>query len=158
VSAGELYLPLKWLHIVGATVLFGTGLGTAFHFWYTLRTGSVAAIAASARATVLADYLFTLPAVILQPLTGFGLALAAGYPLGSTWIVASLVLYLVAGACWVPVVFIQTRMRDIAARCEREGHALDPAFHRLARAWFALGWPAFIALMAVFWLMIARPI
>jgi uncharacterized membrane protein len=154
---GELYLPLKWLHIVGATVLFGTGLGTAFHFWYTMRSGSVAAIAASARATVLADYLFTLPAIVLQPATGMGLAIAAGYPLASTWIVASIALYLVAGACWVPVVFIQLRLRDIARRCEREGQVPGADFARLARAWFLLGWPAFIALAVVFWLMIARP-
>ena len=154
---GEIYLPLKWLHVVGATVLFGTGLGTAFHFWYTIRTGSVAAIAASARTTVLADWLFTLPAVVLQPITGLALAYAAGYPLGSKWIVASIALYLLAGACWIPVVFIQLRMRDLAAASEREARPLDPAFHRLARAWFALGWPAFIALMAVFWLMIAKP-
>ena len=154
----ELYLPLKWLHIVGATVLFGTGLGTAFHFWYTIRTGSVAAIAASARTTVLADWLFTLPAVVLQPITGLALANSAGFPLTSTWIAASIGLYLVAGACWIPVVFIQLRMRDIAAACEREGRPLDPAFHRLARAWFALGWPAFIALTIVFWLMIAKPL
>jgi uncharacterized membrane protein len=153
----ELYLPLKWLHIVSSTVLFGTGLGTAFHFWYTMRTGSVAAVAASARATVLADWLFTLPAVILQPATGFALALIAGHPLGSPWIAASIGLYLVAGACWVPVVLIQLRMRDIAAACEREGRALDPEFHRLARRWFALGWPAFIALVVVFWLMAAKP-
>jgi uncharacterized membrane protein len=154
---GELYLPLKWLHILSSTVLFGTGLGTAFHFWYTMRTGSVAAIAASARATVLADFIFTLPAVILQPATGLALVLIAGYPLGSTWISASIGLYLVAGACWLPVVFIQLRMRDLAVACEREGRALDPAFHRLARMWFALGWPAFIALVIVFWLMIAKP-
>lgn len=153
----EMYVPLKWLHIVGATVLFGTGLGTAFHFWHTMRSGSVAAIAASARATVLADWLFTLPAVVLQPATGLALALAAGYPLGSTWIAASIGLYVVAGACWIPVVFIQLRMRDLATAAEREGRALDPAFHRLARTWLALGWPAFIAIMAVFWLMIAKP-
>jgi uncharacterized membrane protein len=156
-TAGELYLPLKWLHIVGATVLFGTGLGTAFHFWHALRTGNVAAIAASARATVLADWLFTLPAVVLQPITGVGLALAAGYPLGSLWIVASVALYLVAGACWVPVVFIQLRMRNIANACERDGTRPGPAFESLARTWFLLGWPAFIALAIVFWLMVARP-
>lgn len=153
----ELYLPLKWLHVVSSTVLFGTGLGTAFHLWYTMRTGSVAAVAASARTTVLADWLFTLPAVIVQPATGLALALVAGFPLGSTWIAVSFGLYLVAGACWVPVVFIQLRMRDIATACEREGRPLDPGFHRLARLWFALGWPAFIALAAVFWLMIAKP-
>jgi uncharacterized membrane protein len=153
----ELYLPLKWLHIVGATLLFGTGLGSAFHFWHALRTGSVAAIAASARTTVMADFIFTLPAVVLQPLTGLALAHAAGYPLAATWIVASVALYLVAGACWIPVVFIQLRLRDLAAACERDGSTLGADFHRLARRWFLLGWPAFFALAIVFWLMIARP-
>lgn len=153
----ELYLPLKWLHIVGATVLFGTGIGTAFHFWHTLRTGSVAAIAASARATVLADFIFTLPAAILQPLTGLALASAAGYPLGSTWIWASALLYVVAGACWVPVVFIQLRLRRIAQQCERDATVPGAEFRALERRWFLLGWPAFIALAAVLWLMVARP-
>jgi uncharacterized membrane protein len=154
---GEHYLALKWLHVIGATVLFGTGLGTAFHFWRTVRTGNVAAIAASARATVLADYVFTLTAGILQPVTGVLLAAAAGYPLGSTWIVASAALYVVTAACWVPVLFIQLRMRRIAERCEREGQPLGEEFRALFRRWFLLGWPAFIALSIVFWLMIARP-
>ena len=153
----ELYMPLKWLHIVGATVLFGTGVGTAFHFLYTMRTGSTAAIAASARATVLADALFILPAGVLQPLTGWALAHAAGYPLMSTWIVASVALYVIAGACWLPVVFMQIRMRDIAEACVRDGSGLGEEFRRLARWWFLLGWPAFGSLATVFWLMVARP-
>ncbi|MEO5693332.1 MAG: DUF2269 domain-containing protein [Usitatibacter sp.] len=153
----EYYLPLKWLHIVGATVLFGTGIGTAFHFWHTLRSGNVAAIAASARATVLADWLFTSTSGVLQPITGVALAMAAGYPLSSTWIVASVALYIVAAACWLPVVFIQLRMRAIAERCEQEATQPGEEFHQLRRRWIALGWPAFIALAAVLWLMIARP-
>ena len=151
------YLALKWLHIVGAAVIFGTGLGTAFHFWITQRREGVAAIAAAARATVLADYLFTLPAVILQPLTGLGLAAMAGYPLTSTWIVSAFVLYLVAGACWVPVVFIQVRLRDLAEASARDGSPLAPEFGRLVRRWTLLGWHAFIAMAATIWLMIARP-
>ena len=153
----EYYLQIKWLHILGATVLFGTGLGTAFHFWLTLRTGNVAAIAASARATVLADWLFTLTAGILQPLTGLALAQAAGYPLTSAWIAGSAALYVVAAACWIPVVFIQLRMRAIAERCERDRTLPGEDFRALQRRWFALGWPAFIALGIVFWLMVARP-
>lgn len=154
---GELYLPLKWLHVVSATILFGTGLGTAFHFWHALRTGSVAAIASSARATVLADFAFTLPAGIVQPLSGLALAWAAGYPLASTWIMASAALYVVAGACWIPVVFIQLRLRRLAEACERDGTRPGAEFRALERRWFALGWPAFFALLAVFWLMVARP-
>jgi uncharacterized membrane protein len=106
---------------------------------------------------VLADYLFTLTAGILQPITGLALAHAAGYPLTSWWIVASAALYVIAGACWVPVVFLQLRMRRIAESCEREARLPGEEFARLARRWFVLGWPAFIALLAVFWLMIARP-
>jgi uncharacterized membrane protein len=153
----EHYVLLKWLHIVGATVLFGTGIGTAFHFWFTQRSGNTVAIAAAARATVVADYAFTLPAVVAQPVTGVALAVAVGYPLTSTWIVAATALYVVAGACWVPVVYIQLRMRALAQEAERDGVPLDGRFETLARRWYLLGWPAFIALAAVFWLMIARP-
>jgi uncharacterized membrane protein len=153
----EHYLILKWLHIVGAAVLFGTGLGIAFNFWLALRASSVAVIAAAARATVIADFVFTLPAVALQPITGIALALDAGYPLLSTWIVSATLLYLVAGACWIPVVFIQLKMRDLAVKSLDEGSALPAEFHRLARRWFVLGWPAFLAVGAIFWLMIARP-
>ena len=153
----EHYFALKWLHIVGAAILFGTGLGIAFNFWLALRGASVAAIAAAARATVIADFAFTLPAVVLQPVTGVALALAAGYPLTASWIVGSFVLYAIAGACWIPVVFIQLRMRDLAAKSLAEGTALPEEFQRLSRRWFVLGWPAFIAVGAIFWLMIARP-
>ena len=153
----ELYLPLKWLHIVSATVLFGTGLGTAFHFWLTCRRGGVAAIASAARTTVVADFVFTLPAAIVQPVTGVALAILAGYPLASTWITGTIVLYAIAGACWIPVVFIQLRLRDIAMRHARDGTAPGDEFHRLFRHWFALGWPAFISMMLILWLMVSRP-
>jgi uncharacterized membrane protein len=106
---------------------------------------------------VLADYLFTLPAVILQPFTGLALAAMAGYSLTSTWIVAAFFLYLVTGACWVPVVFIQVRLRDLAQASVRDGSPLGPEFARLVRRWTLLGWPAFIAMAAIIWLMIARP-
>ena len=151
------YLVLKWAHIIGATVIFGTGLGTAFHFWITQRREDSRAIAAAARSTVLADWIFTLPAVILQPLTGLGLAHMAGYPLGSTWLVAALVLYGIAAACWIPVVFIQLRLRALAEASVREATPLGDDFTRLVRVWVLLGWPAFIAMLAIFWLMVARP-
>jgi uncharacterized membrane protein len=150
-------LVVKWLHMLGAAVIFGTGLGTAFHFWITQRRESAAAIAAAARSTVLADCLFTLPAVVIQPVTGFALAAMTGYPLRSTWIVGALVLYAIAGACWIPVVFIQVRLRDIAEARARSGEPLGEEFARLVRLWTILGWPAFIAMAATFWLMIARP-
>ena len=153
----EHYLWIKWLHIVGAAVLFGTGLGTAFHFWSVCRTANSAAIAAAARSTVIADFVFTLPAAVLQPLTGLALALIAGYPLASTWIVAAFALYLVAGACWIPVVFIQMRMAELAAASAREAREPGEEFRRLLDRWFLLGWPAFLAMLAIFWLMVRRP-
>jgi uncharacterized membrane protein len=151
------YLVVKWLHVTGAAILFGTGLGIAFHLWIALRGGSLATLVAATRAAVLADFVFTLPAIVLQPLTGIALARSMGYPLDSPWIVASFALYLLAGACWVPVVFIQLRLRALAAGASREGTALPEEFQRLARRWFLLGWPAFGAVAAIFWLMIARP-
>jgi uncharacterized membrane protein len=153
----EYFLAIKWLHVIGATVLFGTGIGTAFHFWITWRGGNVIAIASAARSTVLADYLFTLPAVLLQPITGVALALMAGYPLTATWIAVSLALYCLAGACWLPVVFIQLRLRELAAASARAGSPLPDEFTRLARRWFMLGWPAFGSIAVIVWLMVARP-
>lgn len=153
----ELYLPLKLIHILSATILFGTGLGTAFFMWRADRSGDVAAIAQTARTVVIADTIFTLPAVIVQPVTGVLLALAAGYDLLAGWIVAALVLYVIVGACWLPVVWLQLRMRDFAVEAAAAGAPLPPRYHRHMRLWFALGWPAFLAVLAIFTLMLYRP-
>ncbi len=108
------YLILKTVHIVSAALLFGTGLGTAFFMWFTHRSGDVVAIARVARLTVLADWLFTTPAVIVQPLSGFALMSLAGFDRHTPWIELAVLLYLVAGACWIPVVQLQRRARDLA--------------------------------------------
>ncbi len=148
---------LKLAHVLGATVLFGTGLGTAFFMWRADRTGDVAAIAATARTVVLADWLFTLPAVVAQPVTGWLLAEAGGYDLSEGWLLLSILLYAVIGACWLPVVWLQLRMRDMAAAASLAGVALPHAYRRCMRIWFALGWPAFLAVLAIFVLMVFRP-
>jgi uncharacterized membrane protein len=153
----EAYSLVKWLHVLGATVIFGTGIGTAFHFWIAMRREGVDAIAAAARSTVLADHCFTLPAVVLQPLTGLALARMAGYPLTATWLVGALALYGLAAACWIPVVFIQLRLSRLATASASAGTPLPAEFHRLSRWWLALGWPAFVAMAATLWLMVARP-
>jgi uncharacterized membrane protein len=114
-------------------------------------------VAAVARIVVIADFLFTATAVVAQPITGVLLAWAAGHSLGEGWIVLSTLLYLVTGAFWLPVVWMQMRMRDLAAAAAHEGCALPEAYHRLFRLWFAFGIPAFAAVLAIFWLMIARP-
>lgn len=152
-----LYAAIKFVHIVSATVLFGTGLGTAFFMWMSHRTGNVVAIASAARITVRADWLFTTPAVILQPLSGVLLMRLVGYPATSSWLIAAIGLYVLAGACWLPVVALQLSMRDLAARAAREGCALPPQYYRCICWWFALGWHAFAAVLATFWLMVAKP-
>jgi len=151
------YLLVKLVHILSSTLLFGTGLGTAFHGWMANRSGNLQATAVSNRNVVLADWLFTTPAVLVQPVTGVWLALEAGYPLLSGWLLVSILLYVMVGACWLPVVWIQLRMREIAEAAVRDGTALPAAYGRLARAWFLLGWPAFIGVIAIFYLMVAKP-
>ena len=151
------YYALKYLHVIGAAVLLGTGAGIAFFMLLAHRTGEARTVAAVARIVVIADFLFTATAVVAQPITGVLLAWAAGHSLGEGWIVLSTLLYLVTGAFWLPVVWMQMRMRDLAAAAAHEGCALPEAYHRLFRLWFAFGIPAFAAVLAIFWLMIARP-
>jgi uncharacterized membrane protein len=151
------YQLLKYAHIIGASVLLGTGAGIAFFMLLAHRTGDPAVVAGVARIVVVADFLFTASAVVLQPVTGFLLAWWVGYSLTEGWIVLSILLYLITGAFWVPVVFMQIRMRDLAMRAASEGKPLPEAYHRIFRRWFAFGFPAFAAVLAIFWLMIARP-
>jgi uncharacterized membrane protein len=152
------YLVLKWLHVLGATVLFGTGAGIAFFKWTVDRSGDVRAIRIVTERTVLADWIFTTPAVILQPLTGFGMARLAGYPLASQWLLYAIGLYVLAGVCWLPVVWLQIRMRNLARLADKNRTPLPPQYWLLARTWFWLGVPAFSALVVVYWLMIAKPV
>ncbi len=152
------YMVVKWLHILSSTFLFGTGIGSAFYMLFTSISRDVRAIAVVSRYVVLADWIFTSTTVVLQPLTGFYLVYLAGFPLHSPWIMWSLVLYLVAGACWLPVVWMQIRMRDMAQAAARDDTELPALYWRYLRIWVALGIPAFLALVAVFWLMVAKPV
>lgn len=152
------YVVLKLLHVVGAAVLLGTGAGIAFFMLMAHRTGDAAVIAATARIVVIADYLFTATAVIAQPVTGVLLALEVGYPLTEGWIVLSIILYLVTGAFWLPVVWMQVKMRDLAAEAAAAQTPLPAVYDKLFRLWFAFGFPAFAAVLAIFWLMISRPV
>lgn len=152
-----LYFFLKWLHVIGATVLLGTGAGIAFFMMRAHQTRDAKTIADVAAIVVLADYVFTLSAVVVQPITGAALAEAAGYRLTEGWILASLGLYLFTGAFWVPVVFMQRKMRDLARAAANGAAPLPNEYFRFYRLWFAFGFPAFFAVLAIMWLMIARP-
>jgi uncharacterized membrane protein len=151
------YFILKFLHVIGATVLLGTGAGIAFFMLAAHLSGNPATIAGTARIVVRADFLFTATAVVAQPVTGVLLAQNVGYSLFDGWIAWSIVLYFFTGAFWLPVVWMQIRMRDLAAAALRENRPLPSRYHKLFRWWFAFGFPAFAAVLAIFWLMIARP-
>ena len=143
--------------MVGACVLLGTGAGIAFFMLVAHRTREARLIAHVAGTVVLADTVFTATAVVLQPVTGALLAWRLGWSLTEGWVLLSLALYGVTGLFWLPVVVIQIRLRDLARRAAAAGTALPPAYHRLFRLWFACGFPAFGAVLAILWLMLARP-
>src|SRR3954447_11359144 len=130
-----MYQLVLWVHILSAALLFGTGLGTAFHGWMAHRSGDLRAIVVASRNVVLADWLFTTPAVIVQPVTGVWLASEAGFPLGSGWVALSLGLYVLTGACWLPVVWLQIRMHRLAVTALRGNGSLPPRYHEYARYW-----------------------
>ena len=153
----SLYLALKALHILGTTVLFGTGAGIAFFMLMAHRTGDAKLVAHTAGVVVIADLVFTATAVVLQPVSGAALAMIAGYPMFRGWIGASLALYVLTGVCWLPVVWIQVRLRSLAREAAASGAPLPIAYHRLWRIWVALGVPAFAAVAAIIWLMTAKP-
>ncbi|MCU0759833.1 MAG: DUF2269 domain-containing protein [Steroidobacteraceae bacterium] len=153
----EWYLPLKLLHILSSTVLFGTGIGTAFSMWRAHVGGDPRAIAATSRSVVLADWLFTTPAVIVQPLTGLAMISILGYPWTAAWLVASYALYVLVGLCWLPVVGLQLRMRRLANAAVERGEPLPGSYHRSFALWFALGWPAFAGVVAIYALMVWKP-
>ncbi len=151
------YFLLKYLHLIGAAVLLGTGAGIAFFMLMAHLTKKTEVIAAVARIVVVADFLFTATAVVLQPVTGILLAREAGHSLTDGWIVLSVALYLFVGAFWLPVVWMQMKMRDLAQAAAIAGVPLPDRYHRLFWTWFAFGFPAFAAVLTIFWLMMTRP-
>jgi len=153
----DLYTLLKVAHVIGAAVLLGTGAGIAFFMLMAHRSRDPVLIAHTAGIVVLADALFTASAVILQPVTGAALAHIVGYPLWSGWIAWSLALYVLTGLCWLPVVWIQLRLRDLARDAVATAAPLPALYFRLFRVWFVLGLPAFSAVIAIVWLMVAKP-
>jgi uncharacterized membrane protein len=151
------YFILKFLHVIGASVLLGTGAGIAFFMLIAHLSRNPAVIAGVARIVVMADFVFTATAVVVQPITGTLLVWNVGYLLSDAWVLWSIILYLVTGAFWLPVVFMQMRMRDLARAAVAAGKELPRAYHVLFWWWLAFGFPAFAAVLAIFWLMIAKP-
>jgi len=150
------YVLLKWVHVLSSTILFGAGVGSAFHLFAASLRGHTGGAAGSARNVVLADWLLTTPAVIVQPLTGLWLVHLLQLPLATPWVAWSLALYAIAIACWLPVVWIQIRMRQLALAAESAGEPLPRAYHRLFHWWTGLGFAAFFPFVFIFWLMVAK--
>ncbi|MGT2432020.1 DUF2269 family protein [Cupriavidus basilensis] len=157
------YLIVKWLHILSATFMFGTGFGTAFYMFFVNRSRNVQAMAVVTRWVVRADTWITAPAVVFQTLSGIYMMHAAGYAPSASWLWISLSLYALAGACWLPVLWLQWRMRDMAGQAALASHgaadtrALPARYWLFERIWVALGFPAFGGLLVVYWLMVSKP-
>lgn len=154
----DIYLVTKTIHILSSTILFGTGIGIAFFMFRSMFTDNMHEKFYAAKNTVLADYLFTFPAVIIQPLSGVALIHMAGYDWTDFWLMATYVIYIIAGLCWLPVVWMQIQLKKMVAEALKSGEPLPARYHRLFKIWFLLGWPAFVGLVAVFYLMVAKPV
>ena len=152
-----LYFIVKYLHVLGAIVILGTGTGIAFFMLMAHRSGDASFIARTAATVVVADLLFTASAVILQPVTGGLLMAMSSTALTERWLVTSLVLYAVAGLFWIPVVFMQIEMRDLARMAQAHNAPLPPRYFALYSRWFLFGIPGFCSVAAILWLMIAKP-
>jgi len=152
-----LYLTIKYLHVLGAIVILGTGTGIAFFMLMAHRSRDAAFIARTTEVVVIADFVFTLSAVLLQPVTGVLLMWLSSMSITEGWLAASLALYAIAGAFWVPVVFMQIEMRDLARAAVEKAGSLPPRYFALFRRWFLFGIPGFGSVMAILWLMIAKP-
>ena len=153
----DAYFVVKWIHILSSAILFGTGLGTAFQMLAAYRSGGVEAQRVVAQNVVLADWLFTAPSGVLQPVTGLVLVAMGGYSLWESWLIVAYVLYVIAAVCWVIVVVIQYRLKDLASEALTANRQLPQQYDQLMRTWFWLGWPAFISLLVIFFLMISKP-
>ena len=152
------YLILKWVHILSSTILFGTGIGSAFYMFMANRSKDTASIYFAARHVVIADWLFTTPAVVLQLITGIWLVYATGHEFTDLWVIWGLILYVFAGICWLPVVWMQIKMRDMAKTAWEGNTPLPQRYWKMDQWWIILGSLAFPAIMIVFYLMVFRPV
>ena len=150
------YLTLKWIHILSSTILFGAGVGSAFHMFAAVLRGNLGGIVGATRNVVVADWLLTTPSAVLQPATGLWLVHLMGLPLTTPWVAWSFWLYALAIVCWLPVLWIQIRLRDLALAAHASGAPLPAEFGRLFRWWVGLGFGAFFAFLLIFWLMVGK--
>ena len=147
-----LYLAIKLLHILSGTILFGTGLGTAFFMYKAYRSGNIEAMRVTTSHVVIADWFFTTPAIVVQLLTGVWLTLDLGISVGSAWFMIVIGLFALICACWLPVVWIQIKVRNML-----RDSATVSDIRKLMTAWVLLGIPAFLSVIVLFSLMVYKP-
>ena len=151
------YLLIKYTHLISMVLLFGTGLGSAFYKWMADRSGEVTHISVINKHVVLADWFFTTPTIILQPVTGIWMLHISGIPFSTPWVVASLILYALAGLCWLPVVWLQIQMQTLSETAVKTQSPLSKRYWRYAKYWFYLGMPAFVAMLSIVLIMVLKP-
>lgn len=152
------YLLIKFIHILSGTVLAGTGIGIAYFMFMVNRSDNIQAIAVTVRNVVLADWIFTTPAIIIQLITGIWLMKLLHYSFSSAWFIAVTGLFMLIGCCWIPVVFIQYKLKEIAERQQAGNIQFDGQYKKLMKLWISLGLPAFAAILIIFWLMVVKPL
>jgi uncharacterized membrane protein len=152
-----LYLWLKMIHILAAIVMVGIGSGSVFYKFRADRGGDLREIAFANKNVVLADWIFTAPSVIIQPITGFLMARIAGYPLTQTWILLGIIFYITAGLCWLPAVYLQIRMRDISLNALAFNEPLPPLYRKMYKIWCWLGVGGFLSVIIVIYVMVFKP-
>ncbi|OGB30006.1 MAG: hypothetical protein A3F78_08660 [Burkholderiales bacterium RIFCSPLOWO2_12_FULL_61_40] len=152
------YLLIKWIHILSSVLMVGTGFGSAYFMFFANRSQNVATQAMVSRLVVRADWWFTTPTALIQPATGLWLAHLAGWPLSTPWVALSLALFVFAGLCWLPVVWLQLQMAAMARQALATSTPLPARYGRYARWWEALGYPAFVAMVGIFFLMVTKPV
>ncbi|MFA6904457.1 MAG: DUF2269 domain-containing protein [Gallionellaceae bacterium] len=153
-----MYEWLKLIHILSSVLMVGTGFGSAFYMFMANRSNNLQAQVIVSRLVVKADWWFTTPTVIIQPVSGFAMLYLAGWPMDANWLLWTYALYALAAVCWLPVVWLQIKMRNMALEASANSTALPALFWRYARYWEMLGYPAFVAMLAIYWLMVARPL
>lgn len=151
------YTLIKYLHILSASLLFGTGLGSAFYKWRTDKSHDLGAVVTTNKNVVLADWLFTTPTVVIQPLSGVWLAQRQGYSWSESWLLLAIMLFIFAGICWLIVVYLQIRMRDVSVYALTNHTELPAVYKHHANIWFWLGITAFSCIIVVYALMVSKP-
>lgn len=146
------YMTLKLIHILSSTILFGTGLGTAFYMWRAQLSGNLSTFRIVAKNVVLADWIFTTPAVIIQPLTGIGMMHLVGFSWQQPWLYWSICLFTFVGVCWLPVVYIQIKVAKLLQSDQPDLQRIK----RLMFCWYSLGVPAFLGVIGIFYLMVSK--